>query len=1206
MSRRFDPKTFARAAAGALALVSSLSIARGAQAHDPRVCIDDSVRATLTTCPGGAKQEQTPHVVNPQPSFHGVTPPSNIKKHDDPTKPGPATDLPRDERTNRLSARKRAMLVVEIQGLEALFAQTPRAANDRPTIARRLAEDYVELEAAAFRDKVTAEIARDEAKKQNDGLRASQQQAEANQADGVMKIARQKAVVNYTLVKNDYPSYPQLDEILYYLAYEYEQAQDFANARKAYYELIQKAPSSRFIPNAYLAFGELFFNEGQGDPSRFPLAEKAYLEVLKFPPPNNKVFGYAHYKLAYVYWNQGDFPHAMSEMKKTIEYGVAFSQLPGAAKTAESARRDIVPLYALSGDPDKAFVFMKTVSGDQAGVSDKTFKMMDDLGMAYLDTGHYPEGIAVYRDLENRNRTGNTCMYQAHVTEATMAMRASNKEAIVLELSNQLKSMRDFKARDTANADAKTACSNKTASLVTETAMAWHLEAVGSQGQRGTGDQKTLTAAAALYKRAVDTWTADELAHFTFPRLVKEDWPTLYKIKYALADILYFQERWAECGPAFEAVVAENPNAPEAQEAAYAEVLCFGHLYDREHGHGEGRRSANVATRDDAHLRPKDMSESQKGMLKAFDRYICTISPPPEDKPAQQQMCEVKYARARTYFEAQHWEEAAAAFRDIAIHPCDLDAGVYAAQLYLESANVLASRVGEKRPGCFGDMRADVPKFQELYCTGDLARTNADQCTSLSVVAVDLQRKEAEAKVARGDAGGPQALADLEAGGGLYFDLFRKYCQEPVLAGRPAQAERCDEIAYDAAKAFQAAKLVAKAIVARQALLDFDARTNGKSALARKAMFEIGQNEQAIAAYDLAADWFERFQKADPRADKADSALSDAVLLRLGLGQEEKAIEDARAFSRAYGDKKPHETAQIAFAVGAHYAEKEDWEKTRSSLAGATALVDRAPADVQVEAHATLGRAYSHLHADAQARTEYALVRALWRNPDDAVAKIAAAYPNDDDLAKDKRIKRTLTAVGEAYFYAAEEAKRSDVDPLLFPTYHGSGTKADVENHVNVKIRDWYTKKMAAIEKVEAEYAKILDLKPMPPPKWVIAAGSRAGLMWGDFVDDFRRSPIPTSWKKTVLEQIYTTGIDNASEPYKVKHAKPALKKCLDLSVKYQYFDEHSRACEVWLAKNYQAEYHVVDELRSAPSLVNSGLTERVPAVVRVARVLQP
>ena len=35
-----------------------------------------------------------------------------------------------------------------------------------------------------------------------------------------------------------------------------------------------------------------------------------------------------------------------------------------------------------------------------------------------------------------------------------------------------------------------------TAELLAETAMAWHLEAVGSGGVRGTGDQKTMALAA--------------------------------------------------------------------------------------------------------------------------------------------------------------------------------------------------------------------------------------------------------------------------------------------------------------------------------------------------------------------------------------------------------------------------------------------------------------------------------------------------------------------------------------------------------------------------------------------------------------------------------------------------------------------------------------------------------------------------------------
>jgi hypothetical protein len=156
---------------------------------------------------------------------------------------------------------------------------------------------------------------------------------------------------------------------------------------------------------------------------------------------------------------------------------------------------------------------------------------------------------------------------------------------------------------------------------------------------------------------------------------------------------------------------------------------------------------------------------------------------------------------------------------------------------------------------------------------------------------------------------------------------------------------------------------------------------------------------------------------------------------------------------------------------------------------------------------------------------------------------------------------------------------------------------------VDGKVLDWVKKKAAAIRVAEAKYAEILALSPAPP-RWVIAAGSRAGLMWGKFVAEFRAAPIPKDWKKNgpvpgipgltyeELRAAYYEALDRASEPHK-QHAKAAYKKCLDHSIKYQHFDEHSRRCEEWLSKHYGAEYHLVDELRGAPSRVNSNAGDR-------------
>lgn len=1194
------------------AIIVGTSAAFGAE-----VCIEEKTKTALSACGGvGPKEfDVGKHGKNPQMNFHSAPPPADLKKRDQVTKPSNPSlqDAPRDERKSRLQARQRVLLVNEIQGIERLFETTRKNAPDRPQLARRLAEAYVELEAAAFRDKTEAEIKRDGFKKSNPQA-AGQQQTQANQADGVMKAARKKAVQYYKVVVDEYPTYGQLDEVLYYLAYEYEQASDLKNARAVYYDLINKRPNSKYIPNAYLAFGELFFNEAQGDPSKWDLAAQAYSEVIKYPPPNNKVFGYAWYKLAYVFWNKGELEKALNAFKKTIEFGVAHAQLPGAGKLADSARRDLIPVYAIKGDPAQAYNFLHNVSGDAAGSNDKTFKMMDDLGNNYLDTGHYPEAITLYRDLMVRDKSGRHCVYQAHITEATMAMKSGNKDVIVKEIGQQLKIATEFKSSSYSD-ELKQECANKSAALATETAMAWNLEAVGSQGQRGTGDAKTMSASAALYQKVVDTWNAQEFSTFTFPRIVKEDWPTIYKIKYQMADLLYFQKDWAKCGPAFDAVVAENPTAPDAAEAAYASVLCYQNIYEERHKGKTDRRGAGnlpgqkpeKAEKDKAKqaeaerekLKPKAMTDDQKGMVSAFNRYTCYINPPKSDNTGQDQLVEVKYARARTYFEAQHWEEAAVGFRDIAMNNSERDVGIYAAQLYLESINVLGSHFS--KTACFDDMATDVPKFIELYCQGANASKNGEACTSLNKIQVDILRLKAQKLVERADKeGGKEALSLYEKGGTAYFEMFRKYCKEPVANNQAPQAERCDEIAYNAARAFQAARLVAKAITVRRELLAYDEKQGGKSPLAKKATYEIGGNYQAIAVYDLAADWFERYAKMDPKAPDADKALSDAVILRLGLGQEDQAIEDARTFTKNYGGAKPAQTASIAFAIGAHYAEKEEWDKAQKALTGSMGVISKAAPDIQVQAHATLGRAFTKAKTGAaQAKGEYAKVRSLWADPTKAEAAIRAAYPTEDDAAKDRRLAKALNAVGEAFFFAAEERRQAEVESLKFPAYNGPGDKATVLKHIQTKVADWYTKKKAAIEKVEPEYVKILDLKPVAPPKWVIAAGSRAGLMWGDLVDEFRKAPIPAAWKTDAeLRGTYYDALDAASEPFKVRNAKPALKKCLDLSVKYQYFDDFSRNCEVWLAKNYKAEYHVVDELRGAPTLANSGLDEKAPPVL--------
>jgi tetratricopeptide (TPR) repeat protein len=313
----------------------------------------------------------------------------------------------RDPRTSTRRPRATALIVVEIQQLETLLRATDPKSPDRPMMLRRLAEDYHELESAAAA------------------------RTGSSPAAATVRRAREEAIRNYTLLLTDYsgapstefptsppPAYALLDEVEYFLGYEYELSGDAANARRAYYDLIVKMPSSKYIPSAYLAFGEMFFDEAQTDPTKWELAKQAYLKTISFPPPDNRVYGYSWYKLGHTFANQGELPQALNAFKKTIDFATLFPQLPGSDALAQAAHDEVIPVYAVAGDPGAAYNFFRTLSGDAPGSNDRTFGMMDALGVEYFRTGHFPEAGALYTDLHARDTAGDRACYESRVVQA--------------------------------------------------------------------------------------------------------------------------------------------------------------------------------------------------------------------------------------------------------------------------------------------------------------------------------------------------------------------------------------------------------------------------------------------------------------------------------------------------------------------------------------------------------------------------------------------------------------------------------------------------------------------------------------------------------------------------------------------------------------------------------------------------------------------
>jgi tetratricopeptide (TPR) repeat protein len=280
-----------------------------------------------------------------------------------------------------LTARARPLVEAETAAFERLLAVTGPNPQDRAHILHRLAVNYVELASAA---------------------------STAGE-DAAERAAHSKAVDRFTTLHDDHPTWARLDEVLYHRGSEHLALGARDRARRDWFELVQKFPQSKLVPRAYLGFAELFFEESAADPSKLELAKQAYQEVLKYPPPDNTVWGYAQYKLGWVHFNLGSFEAALAAFMKTVEFGRSHAALPGAPKLASEAAKDAVRAYSRVGRPEAAWAFLRRMSGDQGQNDAGTVALVSRLGEAYLDDGRGQEALRLWEDVATGHASPASC-----------------------------------------------------------------------------------------------------------------------------------------------------------------------------------------------------------------------------------------------------------------------------------------------------------------------------------------------------------------------------------------------------------------------------------------------------------------------------------------------------------------------------------------------------------------------------------------------------------------------------------------------------------------------------------------------------------------------------------------------------------------------------------------------------------------------------
>lgn len=204
--------------------------------------------------------------------------------------------------------------------------------------------------------------------------------ARAVEAGGCAGPMRAQAAKLLARLVQEHPRHPRTDEHLFTLATTLWDLGRRQDALKTWWKLIKMFPSSRYVPDAYLAVGEWYFNAAQ-----LTKAIKAYQRVTTFS--DSPVAPYAQYKLAWCHYN-------LQEFDKALEGFVTVARLDGSAPTrqlAEEARKDAVMAFAQAGAPNRAEAFFSELAPG------KELALLSRLAGLWTDAGRYADAAAIDR-----------------------------------------------------------------------------------------------------------------------------------------------------------------------------------------------------------------------------------------------------------------------------------------------------------------------------------------------------------------------------------------------------------------------------------------------------------------------------------------------------------------------------------------------------------------------------------------------------------------------------------------------------------------------------------------------------------------------------------------------------------------------------------------------------------------------------------------
>lgn len=721
--------------------------------------------------------------------------------------------------------------------LEQILATDPPE-NERPELLFQKAELFQE-EAQSFFFKAMEKD--DEVAAALDEATADEVARLGEEKDALMASSaqwREKAVALYREIGDSYPEFPRMPEVLNALAQAYWETGEYRQALPVYKRLIKEHPKSKYVPDAWLAYGEYFFQLADDDERDVKRALDAYERAAA--DESASIFGYAVYKQGWCHYNLSRYDRAAEKFKEVILYSELNADLLGERRIALSreSRKDFVLAYAqyggARGAPEE---FGAIAKGDELG------RMLERLADIYYGDGKDRDAILMYRVLMKRKPDAiANALYQGKIVK--LASRIGEKRQVVRQARALVKEFERVRARVERLSGTEKERANDTLeraerlsdNTLRYLATSWHNEA------KKTRVDATFEYAYEMYGDFLELFPESSAA---------------YEMRFFYAELLYRLEKFELAGEQYVRVFQEKPDGKWAEAAAEEAVRAYDELIQDAQRAARKSQGGKKEKKETDFSAKKPFTPLQKKYLAACQMYVKAY---PEGRLAT----EVRFKVARVLYGHNYFKDAIPEFVALVDAAPSHPRAIQAANLALDSYNVQEDWEG---------LSTLARKFRDTRA---------------------LMRNAEFAKIVDGviTASTFKLLKQIEDRG-EFAKAAEKYLE---FAQEFPSSDLADEALANAAAMWTRAGELEEAIKVRKRFLD----KFPKSPLAAEQMFALSESYAQVVSFKSAATWLERFASKYPKDARVAEALLNASVFREGIGDTKKAVADREAYLQAF------------------------------------------------------------------------------------------------------------------------------------------------------------------------------------------------------------------------------------------------------------------------------------------------------------------